>query len=382
MPPPRILVDATTLRVGGGVQAGVTFLMAAASSNEFEWFVATSEKVDEHLTPEIRSAFSGYRTFQTATIPQKLLAGQKLRTWSREMNLALVYTIFGPAYWRPTQRHVQGFARGLLFAPQTAAETGRTWTSRLRDLVLNARQRRSFRLSDYLVAETETVKQLLVEHLDVPSGRVFVVPNTYNPTFAAGQATAPTPDHKDKPFVFFTPAWPYPHKNLRRQIEAAGQLKQDFGSNFSMVLTVDPASQEWQRLSGVAEGCGVADLVTTVGQLDRDQLLRQYQRCDAVMLMTLWECSTATYPEAFITRRPILTSDRPFARELCGDAALFADPLNSQQTASAMRRMIEYPKLRSQLVAAGEVAIEKTYTSPTRKFSAVVDILKEVAHSD
>src|SRR5690606_31883324 len=53
-----------------------------------------------------------------------------------------------------------------------------------------------------------------------------------------------------------------------------------------------------------------------------------YRQSDFMFLPTLLECFTATYPEAMCMDTPILTSDLPFARSICGSAAEYFNPLS------------------------------------------------------
>ena len=46
---------------------------------------------------------------------------------------------------------------------------------------------------------------------------------------------------------------------------------------------------------------------------------KYYNQADALFLPTLLECFTASYPEAMVMKRPILTSDLPSAKQICGD---------------------------------------------------------------
>ena len=49
-----------------------------------------------------------------------------------------------------------------------------------------------------------------------------------------------------------------------------------------------------------------------------------------MILPTLLESFSATYIEAMFHGKTILTSDLDFARDVCGEAAFYFDPLNPQ----------------------------------------------------
>ena len=62
-----------------------------------------------------------------------------------------------------------------------------------------------------------------------------------------------------------------------------------------------------------------------------------YNQADAMFLPTLLETFSASYPEAMKMERPILTSDLDFAKDICGDAALYFNPLDSYDIANKIK---------------------------------------------
>ena len=49
---------------------------------------------------------------------------------------------------------------------------------------------------------------------------------------------------------------------------------------------------------------------------------------DAMLLPTMLECFSASYPEAMVMKKPVLTSDLSFARSICGNAAIYFNPFD------------------------------------------------------
>lgn len=78
-----------------------------------------------------------------------------------------------------------------------------------------------------------------------------------------------------------------------------------------------------------------------------------YRECDAIFLPTLLECFSANYPEAMVMERPILTSDLPFARCVCKDAALYFNPMDPKDIATKLIALSESRPLYKSLVSKG-----------------------------
>jgi glycosyltransferase involved in cell wall biosynthesis len=183
-------------------------------------------------------------------------------------------------------------------------------------------------------------------------------------------------------FEILTPSAYYPHKNLEIIPAVAAELThQDPTLDFVFHLTLDPASEPWQRIQASAESMGVGQRVQTSGILPLPELAKAYQTASAVFLPTLREASTAVYPESFYFGRPLITSDIDFARELCGDAAIFVPPMIPAVIAESILTMHRDPVRVAHLVEAGKKRLACAYPSSDDKFCAQIDLLQKVRTS-
>ena len=155
------------------------------------------------------------------------------------------------------------------------------------------------------------------------------------------------------------------------------QLQPSF--DFVFRFTLSEASREWQAILADAARFGVGDRLVTLGVLRVSELAAAYRDACAVYLPTLREISSAVYPESFFFRRPLITTDMDFARELCGDAALLVEPRNPVAAASALLSLAPSPELAGGLVAAGEQRLLASYPTPGDKFEMQIDLLARAA---
>jgi glycosyltransferase involved in cell wall biosynthesis len=56
---------------------------------------------------------------------------------------------------------------------------------------------------------------------------------------------------------------------------------------------------------------------------------------------------------------PVLAADLPYARENCGDAALFFEATNQEDLENQLSRILTDPTLRKQLIDGGDELIKK-----------------------
>lgn len=94
---------------------------------------------------------------------------------------------------------------------------------------------------------------------------------------------------------------------------------------------------------------------------------------------TLLESFSGTYLEAMKAGCPILTSDRDFAREVCGEAALYFDPLDADSIVRTILRLRDEPGLRQRLIAAGQKRLQQRFPTWAEVTERYVELLRKIA---
>jgi glycosyltransferase involved in cell wall biosynthesis len=105
-----------------------------------------------------------------------------------------------------------------------------------------------------------------------------------------------------------------------------------------------------------------------------------YKECDIVYLPTLLEIFSASYPEAMIMKKPILTSDLSFARSICGEAALYFNPFDTSDIANVIEKIIFDEKLYQMYVAKGKEKFE-SFPSAAQRVESYFKICSDVVNS-
>ena len=367
----KLLVDATPLHAGGGVQVALAFLdQLCRSSTEF--VVALPQPLEAALPPSVRESLEGRIHFLSkSSLLDKLIAGARLSRIERDFAPDATFTVFGPAYFHAKSPHLVGFALGNLLYPRSDMPD-----RSVRTQILDALRIRLFRRADHLVAETHTVRDLLIKRLKLNPDKVSVIGNSVNPILAQ---FPPTPLPEEAPVRILVPSAYYPHKNLEVVPEVAHAMRQMGCADVRFELTLPHESTDWHRIAARAAALGVATNVTSLGVLRIDKLAAAYQNARLIFLPTIRESSTAVYPESFYFRRPLVTSDMPFARELCGDAARFAPPNDPRAAASILLSLLDNPQSSAALIDAGRRQLDRQYPTADQKFAAQMTLLEQVA---
>jgi glycosyltransferase involved in cell wall biosynthesis len=368
----KALIDCVPLSAGGGVQVAIGVLTGLARQSAVDW-IAVAPRYLRPALPETLAADPRILLVNRRSQADRVWLTPHLHRIERAVAPDVVFTVFGPPFFRPRAPHLVGFAIPHLIYDRDAQMP----RMGLKDKIGNAARRILFRRADHIVVETETARRRLADRLGIDRAGISVIPNSPNPLL---ERLPEQPSRAEEPFKILIPSAYYWHKNLEivpHVATAMRRLSPNLDFRFCFTLPADGAP--WQRIVSSAAALGVADRLMTLGVVRIDALSRAYHEARAVYLPTLREVSTAVYPESFFFRRPLVTSDMDFARELCGDAALFVPPRDAQVTASRLVELAASLALRDRLVAAGERQLVGAYPAPEEKFKLQLDLITRMA---
>lgn len=168
-----------------------------------------------------------------------------------------------------------------------------------------------------------------------------------------------------------------PHKNLGRLLQA-----------FEMLATRPPCDllivgKKEGFLTGDSAVLAAADRlaprVRLLGAVSQDLLKRYVAHAQALVLPSLYEGFGLPPLEAMACGRPVVVSRAASLPEICGDAAVYCDPLDPASIAAAITRVLEDPGLQQQLRCRGiERAAGFTWD---RSAQSVLTVLESVLRS-
>lgn len=219
--------------------------------------------------------------------------------------------------------------------------------------------RRNLAGADALLTQTDSIAKLISERYDY-EGPVYVVPKTVTEAIRthAGDSLVGVQDQRSRildetGFRLLYVSRYYPHKRIELACTAVSEARrQDL--DIKLFLTIEAADHP--RAADLVERIQSGDLpgVVTLGRVDLADLQAAYGAADAVLITSALESFSGTFLEAMAFRRPIIAPDEEFAREICGEAALYFRPGVAEDAAAAVMRLASDEDLRNELVDAGE----------------------------
>jgi len=149
------------------------------------------------------------------------------------------------------------------------------------------------------------------------------------------------------------------HKNLTTLLKAMPLLNRNGAFKFVLSTTADPAWQggAWTVTHDEDLALGrepeVAACVNFLGPLGSQQVQELYGRTDLVVFPALCESFGHPMVEAMAHGLPIVASDTPVNREICGEAAVYFRLLEPADLAEKVRNLCADEGLRQRLSESG-----------------------------
>ena len=374
----KLIINASNLLGSGGMQVANSFIHECRNYPIDEFHVFLSPKLNEELD---RSAFpQNFFFYAVDHIPglfgKGLAMVKLLREWESSICPDCVFTVFGPSYWKPTSIHVMGYAMPHYIYPESpfykiiSLREKLEW--KLRSIVKMNQVKNN---AQYYHVETEDVRRRLAKTINVGSERIYVVSNTHSALYDSLTTDNTSPkmisSQKNDEFRLICISAYWTHKNLEIINEVVPILLEKGCKNVKFVLTLptDIFLKVFKPL--------VREYIINVGPVAVKDCPLLYSECDAAFLPTLLECFSANYPEAMKMKKPIITSELGFARTICGDAALYFDPLNPKEIADTIIKLMDDETLGEKLVLNGSKRL-LSFDSATQRAKKYLNICKHL----
>lgn len=356
----KCLVNATNLKSGGALQVARSLVQIwQRNSDGHEFHVICGPAL--HNLDNLSAPIYLYQYHEHPQYRSK--SRSRFQRYMQQMEEHLqpdvAFTVFGPSLWRPKCVHLCGFANGIyLFDKDPYIQAAYPKLSirnikyrlyrhmLLRKLVQNA---------DAFWVETEVARQELKQIPSFKSKNIFVVGNTYPEELMPEE----TKTISGIPQLLFLSAY-YPHKNFQLLPELINRLSER-ATQVCFVLSLPE-----ERFRVLSADVADKSYLRNNGPVSTDMLAASYRACDFVFIPSLLETFSASFPEAMRCGKPIICSDRPFARTLCQDAALYFDPLSADDASEKITQLISNPELQQKLRTAGKARLEQLETPQSR----------------
>jgi glycosyltransferase involved in cell wall biosynthesis len=344
----RVLINCSNLKVGGGLQVAHSFLNEIGNNAEHDFHVILSETLNEQIDQSVFLPNFSFQVYSIRPTVIKALLGNdaKLNKIEESFNPDRVFSVFGPTYWKPKAKHICGFAKpGYIYKESPFFKTLSSKES-IKLKTLELLHMFSFRNhTDIIITENEDVSSRLQKRI---KKETYTVTNYFNQVFLDNTKWDNSIEiPKTDSFKFLTISANYPHKNLEILKKVIPILLNKYPKfKFKFYLTI--SEEDFGFLPTKSK-----ESITFLGKVSINQCPNLYSQCDFLFLPTLLECFSASYCEAMVMKKPILTSNLSFAKGICKDSAVYFDPMNPENIADVMYELVMNKEKQMELINKG-----------------------------
>lgn len=344
----RLIINAANLKMGGAFQRFISVMAVYKTSLNWETHVFINEDIDRLIdTSEFPKNF---RFYTLPHSPAKLLSRNKvvgkLNNLEQRINPDIVFSWVGPAYWRPRSLHLVGFGLPHLVYDDLKYVKKLNF---LEKVVLHYKKWWTLREADYYVVQTDLVKSRLTDRLGVKNENIFVVQNGPGSQFLRFKKLSVKKRNQKKKLLMISTY--RPSKNFEILLELH-KYRYLLNSNIEIHLTIEDTifKEKFPQNSS---------FFVNHGPTTPEKCPELYSDCDVMILPSHLECFSASYVESMFMGLPIVTSDLPFARDVCGDAALYFNNVDVKDLVTALNTLLDTSEIYSKLVENGARRVSK-----------------------
>ena len=205
-----------------------------------------------------------------------------------------------------------------------------------------------------VISQTKTIKDRLVSTFKL--NNVEIVPNAVTLENLSSQRNYDFGLPKNKIKLLYLSNYSS-HKNIEILIPIAKKIKV-LNLPYHLIVTFE---RRQHKLAGKfmenIENFGLQEVLQNIGNVQMDQVPSLYEQCDALIMPTLLETYGLPYIEAMYHGKTILTSDLDFAKDVCGEAAFYFDPLDDDSILASINLAFRDENLRIKKTKVGKSKI-------------------------
>ena len=238
----------------------------------------------------------------------------------------------------------------------------REYSLLLDNLIKSVFARRSVHWADSIVAPSSS----FADELQLWTGkRVVAIYHGFdkNIFFAGGTALPPDVQHKidsaqDALRLLLVSHYNY-YRNFETLLAAIPILRARLGRKIRLLLTcklcsqVTPGSYRPEGAADMVRQLGISEEVVELGAIPYRQLHHLYKACDLYVTPAYTETFAHPLVEAMACGLPVVASDLPVHREICGRAALYFERFSPEDVCTQVLRAAKSPDLRQELSTLG-----------------------------
>jgi glycosyltransferase involved in cell wall biosynthesis len=205
-----------------------------------------------------------------------------------------------------------------------------------------------------IIAVSHATRHDLIERLGVPPDTIRVIHHGVSPEFSPAtpeRINQIRTEYRLPEFFILAVGSLHPRKNLARLIQAFERIAPEM-SDLALVLS---GASGWtaEEILERAWRSPFSRRIFYIGYVSDGDLPALYSAAAVTAFVSLYEGFGLPAVESMACGTPVVAANRSSLPEICGGAALLADPFDPESIAAALRRVFDDAQLRQRMIELG-----------------------------
>ncbi|KKP79654.1 MAG: hypothetical protein A2271_03225 [Candidatus Moranbacteria bacterium RIFOXYA12_FULL_35_19] len=153
-------------------------------------------------------------------------------------------------------------------------------------------------------------------------------------------------------YIFYIGAL-QPRKNLKTLISAFEEIKKEEKYKDLKLVLAGEKAWLWKEIFSQIEKSSVKNEIITPGKIKFSDIGHLMRGAEIFCFPSLYEGFGIPVLEAFISRVPVICANNSSLPEVAGEAALYFEPKNYLQLSKQIKKVLDNPELRNDLILKG-----------------------------
>jgi glycosyltransferase involved in cell wall biosynthesis len=227
--------------------------------------------------------------------------------------------------------------------------------------------------SDVIIFETELLTKKAVEEFSFSKEDSYTVKMSVSSIVKKGEKFIDFNIQKNRFNILYLGS-AHPNKRQHLLPKIVKSMIEDGLNNFCFLLTMDEKNNYTKELLNSISKMHLESYIVNLGPVDNYKVANLIEQSDAIINIAKLESFSNNFVEAWQMERVLFVTDDEWAKDSCGDGAVYLDIYNHTSIALSIKNTMESKEFYSSTVKRGIEQLN-SYPNPREKILQFVNII-------
>lgn len=343
----KTLINLATLKLGGGQNVGLNFVKSLIDNNyslqNFHFIVAKNSAIEKFI---ISQAIINYTSVSANPIKRIFFEIFRSSKILKDEQIEIIYTLFGFGFFAKSFPQVIGSADSNLYFPEIDFWEHYKGISRVKKWIIDAYRIYGVKKASGVIFENEMLEKRGQELFHLKN--TIFIPPSINLEFKTINIQLPIEIESETPIGLFLCSWQL-NKNILLIPQIAATFKKKNQPFHILITATVDNSKECLFFLDELERLEVSNMVSIVGQVNKNQLQSLYNQIDYVFLLSKLESFSNNIIEAWYFNKILVIADELWSHSICDKSAIYVNRDSSEDIVKTILELESNKSLKSMI---------------------------------